>query len=61
MNQEQLLRMIRNHGCDRVLFASDSPWAGQKEYVQMFQNLSLTKEEKENIGFKNAKRIIDMI
>ena len=61
MNQEQLLRMIRNHGCDRVLFASDSPWAGQKEYVQMFQNLSLTKEEKENIGFENAKRIIDMI
>lgn len=58
MNQEQLLRMIRNHGCDKILFASDSPWAGQKEYVKLFQNLALTQEEKDKIGTENAKRLL---
>lgn len=61
MRQEQFLRMVRNHGCDKILFASDSPWAGQREYVQLFQSLPLTKEEKEKIGLKNAKRIMDML
>ena len=60
MQQEQFLRMVRNHGCDKILFASDSPWAGQKEYVQLFQSLPLTQEEKEKIGYENAKILLNM-
>ena len=60
MNQEQFLRIVRSHGCDKILFASASPWAGQKEYVQLFQSLPLRQEEKEKIGYKNAKKILNM-
>ena len=54
MNQEQFLRIVRSHGCDKILFASDSPWAGQKEYVQLFQSLPLRQEEKEKIFFADT-------
>lgn len=59
MNQEQFIRTIRNHGSDKVLFASDSPWTGQKEYVQLFQKLALTQEEKEKIGTENAMKLLN--
>ena len=27
MPQEQFLRMVREHGADRIVFGTDSPWA----------------------------------
>lgn len=60
MNQEQLVRMIRNHGVDKILFASDSPWAGQKEFVHAFQKLPLLEEEKQKILNKNAVNLLNM-
>lgn len=60
MDTEQFVRMVRNHGADKILFASDSPWAGQKEYVELFQTLPLTKDEKTLIGEKNACNLLLM-
>lgn len=60
MKTEQFLRMAKNHGTDKILFASDSPWAGQKEYVKFFQNLPLTDEEKSMILSENAKRLLNL-
>ena len=45
--EEQLLRIVRNHGADRILFATDSPWSGQKEYVEYLKGLALTQKERE--------------
>ncbi len=58
INEEQLLRIIRAHGADRILFASDSPWSDQSETVKRFEALPLSKEEKEQIAHKNAERIL---
>lgn len=58
MKQEQFLRMVRNHGTDRILFASDSPWAGQKEFVRCFHKLPLSNEEQEQILSKNAEKLL---
>lgn len=33
MPKEQFERIIRNHGCDKILFATDSPWKPQDKYV----------------------------
>ena len=41
MEKEQFYRMIKNHVEDKVLFATDSPWGGQKEFVDYFMNLEL--------------------
>lgn len=60
LEKEQFVRMVRNHGADNVLFASDSPWGGQKEYVAYFQNLLFSETEKRQIGYENAKRLLNL-
>ena len=60
IRDEQLLRIIRNHGTENILFATDSPWAGQKETLEYFRALPLSKDEKEQILWKNAARLLDL-
>lgn len=58
MDSKQFVRMVHSHGADKILFASDSPWAGQEQYVKLFQSLPLSAEEKLMIGRENACRIL---
>lgn len=60
MPQEQFLRIVKNHGADRILFATDSPWAGQKEYVAIMQGMPLTEAEKEKILGGNAQKLLQL-
>lgn len=60
ITQEQFLRIVRNHGADQILFATDSPWKGQKEYVKLLSDLPLTYEEKEMIFSGNACRLLGL-
>ena len=39
MVEEQFLRIVKNHGVDKILFASDSPWKPQKEFVIKMKEL----------------------
>lgn len=59
MSKEQLARMIRKHGTDKVLFATDSPWTGQKESLKIFKTLELTEQEKEMVLWENACRLLN--
>ena len=61
MDNQQFVRMVRNHGVEKILFASDSPWAGQKQFVEYFQQLDLTDDEKIKILETNAKRLLGVI
>ncbi len=56
---EQLLRIIRNHGAHRILFASDSPWGDQAADKAYFESLPLTVDEREQIAWRNAKSLLD--
>jgi len=58
MDKAQIIRMIESFGRERVLFATDTPWAGQKEYVNIFEGLGLSEDVKEYICHKNAQRIL---
>lgn len=49
IQEEQLLRIIQNHGADRILFATDSPWNSQKEDIAALQALPLAPEERNAI------------
>lgn len=60
ISADRLVRIIRNHGCDKILFATDSPWADQKQYKQLFEALPLTDSEKEQIRYKNAAEILSV-
>ncbi len=57
---EQFIRICRNHGTDRILFATDSPWSGQKESVEYFQKMDMSEEEKRQILSENAKNLLTL-
>ena len=60
-SDEQILRIIRNHGVEKILFATDSPWNVQKAYVERVKALpGLSDTEKDMIFGCNAKRLLDI-
>lgn len=58
--ENKIIEIIRKHGSDKILFATDSPWAPQRKYVEMLNKLDLTDDEKSNILFKNAKIMLNI-
>lgn len=58
IREEQLLRIIHNHGSEKILFATDSPWEEQGESARFFEALPISDDEKDNIMYKNAKKIL---
>lgn len=58
-SDEDIVRVVKNHGADKILFATDSPWNGQKEYVERFSKLSgISDIEKEMIFSGNAEKLL---
>lgn len=57
LENEQFVRMIRNHGIDKVLFATDYPWYNQKTALEDINATELTDEEKRLILGENAKKL----
>ena len=55
---EAFLRIVRKHGADKILFATDSPWESQKDYVGRMQKIPLSETEQEQIFAGNAKRLL---
>ncbi|MDR0919175.1 MAG: amidohydrolase family protein [Oscillospiraceae bacterium] len=51
-------KIIKKHGTDRILFASDCPWGDPLYISNIFDMLNFTTEEKENIYYKNALRVL---
>lgn len=58
ISEAQFIRMVRKHGADKILFASDCPWAEQKTCVEILKKCALTDWEKELILSKNACRLL---
>lgn len=58
IKDEQLLRIIRNHGADKILFGSDCPWDLPSNEIAMINRLPLSDEEKEKIFHKNAEHLL---
>lgn len=59
-SDEQLKRIIDQHGADRILFATDSPWTGQKESIEYLGQLGLSGEEQEKVLYKNAASLLGL-
>lgn len=60
LSKEQLTRIIKEHGSDRILFATDSPWSGQKQSVAEISALDLDPEELEAIFYGNAAKLLNL-
>ncbi|MBR3438564.1 MAG: amidohydrolase [Clostridia bacterium] len=50
--------IIRKHGADKILFATDSPWVDRKEYLETFFSLGLSENENRKILGENAAQLL---
>ena len=57
-SEEQFMRIVKNHGSDKVLFGTDSPWSNSGKERERLLALPLPVEDKENILHKNAERLL---
>lgn len=58
IEREQLLRIIRNHGSEKILYGTDSPWEKQSYAAEVLRSLPLTDDELSNIFYKNAQKLL---
>ena len=58
VSAEQAERMIKNHGAERILFASDMPWDSPQNIKSLVERLDLSNEDRENILHKNAEKLL---
>ena len=58
LTKKQAERMIKNHGVDKILFATDLPWFSPEKDIKFIDSLNLTVEEKEKIYYRNAEKLL---
>ncbi len=52
------LEIINKHGADKILFATDSPWAPQSEYLRTLRESGLPKEDINKILCENGRKLL---
>lgn len=57
-DKDSFKRFIDKQGIDNILFATDSPWASQEEYVKLVNNLGLDEEALDKICYSNACKLL---
>lgn len=57
---EQFVRIVNNHGADKILFGSDAPWSKADYELRHIRSSALSEEQKELILCKNAKRLLGL-
>ncbi|MDO5520123.1 MAG: amidohydrolase family protein [bacterium] len=52
------LEIVHKHGADHMVFGTDSPWSSAKETIAWIKGLPLSKEEKEDLLYRTAGRLL---
>ena len=60
LTQAQVEKVILKHGEGKILFATDSPWQGQREMVDIVKSFGLPKETENKIFCENAKNLLKL-
>lgn len=58
---EQFLSIVKKHGSEKILFASDSPWSSAKADIDRIKALPLSEDDINNILGNNARRILGLV
>lgn len=59
IKDEVFVNILKKHGADRILFATDSPWSGQKESLQFLRSLAIERKDIDKILGQNAGKLIE--
>lgn len=54
----QFKRILKNHGSEKLLFATDIPWDIPQRPLQKLHEFALPKNDLDNILYKNAQKIL---
>ena len=60
LSDEDFVRICRKHGVDRILFATDSPWQAQKDYIDRVRRTGLKQQELELVFSENARKLLSL-
>ena len=60
LSDEDFVRITRKHGMDKILFATDSPWQEQKDYIERIRQTGLTPAEQESVLGENARKLLSL-
>ena len=60
VDEEQLFRIIRKHGADKILFASDCPWDSPRKTIDKLRRIGLYPEEEPAIFSGNARALLGL-
>jgi len=60
ISDESIVTACRAHGCDRVLFGSDSPWVTTAASLERFRRLGFTAQEQGAILYDNAAKLLGL-
>lgn len=57
---ELFKNIVKKHGEDKVLFATDCPWGNIKEYATLLRSFNLEKSVEEKLFYKNALKLLNI-
>ena len=60
MSEEQIMRIITNHTAKKIVFGTDSPWEDAAMTISKINSLPLSAQEKEDIFYKNATKLLNL-
>ena len=60
MEQNLFLKILKKHGADKILFATDSPWSNAAVGIEYVKNLPINGEKKKQILGKNAIELLKL-
>ena len=58
MYPDKCRQIIAKHGPEKVLFATDSPWAPQGAFKELLHSFGFSEEEEALMFYKNAMRLL---
>lgn len=60
IEEETFLKILKKHGADRILFATDSPWSDAKKDISAISHLIKDEDVKQKIFCENAAKLLEL-
>lgn len=60
MPKQEFVQLIKSHGVEKFLYATDCPWSSGIETQKLIRSLNLLDKDKEKIFYKNAAALLQI-
>lgn len=58
MSKREMEQLIKAHGVEKFLYATDCPWSSGKDTQKVIKSLNILEADKDKIFYKNAARLL---